>query len=265
MLTSIFSKSWKLANSAFIGSFWALSFIFHFGSEELPNEFYRSILFFLFYVVYFGLLAYVLLGRAIRRLKGFKTGEWMRWIAGAALTGMLVTIVIQPAPSPVPVWSEVTITPLNHRDPKAQGSQVRLIRVVNHDRRLPLSLFERDGDWQLLDDGVVMLAPTGASDSLRWSGWVRGALRVMFIQNPRSGMVQVTLNGQSQVVNLYSDQSSFRVVTLTPDLGMPAWAPGAFFGLVDWVSLSLLALMVSLLVAEWPSKVIVRSMLPRLA
>ncbi len=245
---------WTAVLSAFVGSFWTLSFTSHFGVEELPSGIQRSILFFLFYVVYFSMLAYVLLGRAIRRLKGFKTGEWMRWIAGAALTGMLVTIVIQPAPSPVPVWSEVTITPLNQRDPKAQGSQVRLIRVVNHDRRLPLSLFERDGDWQLLDDGVVMLAPTGASGSLRWSGWVRGALRVMFIQNPWSGMVRVTLNGQTQVVNLYSDQSSVRVVTLTPDLGMPAWAPGAFFGLVDWVSLSLLALMVSLLVAEWPSK-----------
>jgi hypothetical protein len=133
--------------------------------------------------VYFGVLAYVSLGHTIFRLKGFKTGERMGWIAGATLAGMLVTIVIQPAPSPVPVWSEVTITPLNQRDPKAQGSEIRIIRVVNHDRRLPWSLFEHDGDWQLLDGGVVMLAPTGASGSLRWSGWVRGALRVVFIQS----------------------------------------------------------------------------------
>ena len=65
------------------------------------------------------MLTYVPLGHAILRLKGFKTGEQMGWIAGATLAGMLVTIVIQPAPSPVPVWSEVTITPLNQRDPKA--------------------------------------------------------------------------------------------------------------------------------------------------
>ena len=245
---------WMAVISVFIGSLWALSFISHFGIEELPAGLERSLLFFLFYVVYFGVLAYVPLGHTIFRLKGFKTGERMGWLAGAALAGMLVTIVIQPAPSPVPVWSEVTITPLNQRDPKAQGSEIRIIRVVNHDRRLPWSLFEHDGDWQLLGDGVVMPAPTGASGSLRWSGWVRGALRIVFIQHSGSGMVQVTLNGQNQVVNLYSDQGSFRVVTLTPDLGMPAWVPGAFFGLVDWVSLSLLALMVSLLVAEWLSK-----------
>jgi len=176
-----------------LGLFLTLSFILHFSSEELPNDFCRSLLFFLFYVVYFSMLTYVSLGHAILRLKGFKTGERMGWIAGATLAGMLVTIVIQPAPSPVPVWSEVTITPLNQRDPKAQGSEIRIIRVVNHDRRLPWSLFEHDGDWQLLDGGVVMLAPTGASGSLRWSGWVRGALRVVFIQHSGSGMVQVTL------------------------------------------------------------------------
>ena len=41
------------------------------------------------------MLTYVPLGHAILRLKGFKTGEQMGWIAGATLAGMLVTIVIQ--------------------------------------------------------------------------------------------------------------------------------------------------------------------------
>ena len=92
----MFSKLRRLVNLAFIGSFFTLSFILHFSSEELPNDFCRSLLFFLFYVVYFSMLTYVPLGHAILRLKGFKTGERMGWIAGATLAGTLVTIVIQP-------------------------------------------------------------------------------------------------------------------------------------------------------------------------
>jgi hypothetical protein len=102
-----------------LGLFLTLSFILHFSSEELPNDFCRSLLFFLFYVVYFSMLTYVPLGHAIPSPEGIQDCERMGWIAGATLAGMLVTIVIQSAPSPVPVWSEVTITPLNQRDPKA--------------------------------------------------------------------------------------------------------------------------------------------------
>ncbi len=144
----------------------------------------------------------------------------------------------------------MTITPLNARDPTAQGSEVWLLRASMNGRPLPLAVFEYDGSWEWRNNGELV-APTETTTPVRWRGWVRGALTLDLLQHPWSGLVRVTFNGQMQDINLYADPARTQTVTLTPSLDVFGWTQRALFWLADWISLSVLILSVILVAATW--------------
>ncbi len=88
------------------------------------------------------------------------------WVVGAALAGALATVAIPTAPPPVWVWTDVTITPLDARDPAAQGSEVWLLRARMNGRPFPLEAFTHDGTWVWHDNGELV-----------YSGFIRSALQ----------------------------------------------------------------------------------------
>jgi len=241
-----------VATSLFIGLCLTTSFIVHFAADNLPTSARHLAFLLLFFGGLFTAFAYLLLRHAARHLRTFSRRAQGMWGAGAMLAGALATVVIPTAPPPVWVWTDLTVTPLNERDPAAQGSEVWLLRAWMNGRPLSLEKFEHDGSWVRRDHGELV-APTGTTASLRWRGWVRSELRLELLRHPWSGLVRVTVKEQVQDFNLYADPASEQTmtVTLTPMLDAFGWMQRALFWLADWVSLSALALTVTMAAVTW--------------
>ena len=157
---------------------------------------------------------------------------------------MIAVVVMPPVPLPLWVWSEVTITSLNQRDPEGQGSEVWLLRAFNGGRRLSLTEFEDDGVWMLGHNGEL-IAP-GVYGTLRWRGWVHRALDLEFLRHPWSGVVRTTINGQTRDVNLFSRPGVWLpslIEALMPVSDASSWLYEAFlFRVADWISSSAVVL-----------------------
>jgi hypothetical protein len=236
--------------SLFIGLCLTTSFIVHIAADDLPASAPYLAFLLLYFSALFTALAYLSLRHTVQRLRRFSRRAWGMWVAGAALAGALATVVIPTAPPPVWVWTDVTITPLDARDPAAQGSEVWLLQARMNGRPFPLEAFTHDGAWVWRDNGELV-APTGTTAPLRWCGWVRGELTLELLRHPWSGLAQVTVNEQVQEVNLYADPADAQTLTLAPRLDAFGWTQRVLFWLADWVSLSALALAVTAAAVAW--------------
>ena len=239
-----------LAASLFTGLCLTTLFTVHIAADDLPDSALYLAFLLLSLSGLFTALAYLLLWHTARRLRVFSRRAQGMWVAGAALAGALATVAIPTAPPPVWVWTDVTITPLNARDPAAQGSEVWLLRARMSGRPFSLEAFEHDGAWVWRDHGELV-ALTGTTAPLRWRGWVRGELMLELLRHPWSGLAQVTVNEQVQEVNLYADPADAQTLTLAPRLDAFGWTQRVLFWLADWVSLSALALAVTAAAVAW--------------
>jgi hypothetical protein len=240
----------KISVSLFVGLCLTASFIVHIAADELPASAPYLAFLLLYFSALFTALAYLSLRHTAQRLRVFSRRAQGMWVAGAALAGALATVAIPTAPPPVWVWTDVTITPLNARDPAAQGSEVWLLRASINGRPFPLEAFTHDGAWVWRDHGELV-ALTGTTAPLRWRGWVRGELTLELLRHPWSGLARVTVNEQVQEVNLYADPADAQIVTLMPTPDAFGWAQRVLFWLADWVSLSALALTVTAAAVAW--------------
>ncbi len=240
----------KISVSLFVGLCLTTSFIVHIAADELPASAPYLAFLLLYFSALFTALAYLLLRHTAQRLRVFSRRAQGMWVAGAALAGALATVVIPTAPPPVWVWTDVTITPLDARDPAAQGSEVWLLQARMNGRPFPLEAFAHDGAWVWRDNGEPV-APTGTTAPLRWRGWVRGELTLELLRHPWSGLARVTVNEQVQEVNLYADPADAQTVTLMPTPDAFGWVQRVLFWLADWGSLSALALAVTVAAVTW--------------
>jgi len=236
--------------SLFIGLCLTTSFIVHIAADDLPASAPYLAFLLLYFSALFTALAYLSLRHTVQRLRRFSRRAWGMWVVGVALAGALATVVIPTAPPPVWVWTDVTITPLDARDPAAQGSEVWLLQARMNGRPFPLEAFTHDGAWVWRDNGELV-APTGTTAPLRWRGWVRGELTLELLRHPWSGLAQVTVNEQVQEVNLYADPADAQTLTLAPRLDAFGWTQRVLFWLADWGSLSALALAVTVAAVTW--------------
>jgi hypothetical protein len=236
--------------SLFIGLCLTTSFIVHIAADDLPDSALYLAFLLLSLSGLFTALAYLSLRHTVQRLRRFSRRAWGMWVVGVALAGALATVVIPTAPPPVWVWTDVTITPLDARDPAAQGSEVWLLQARMNGRPFPLEAFEHDGAWVWRDHGELV-ALTGTTAPLRWRGWVRGELTLELLRYPWSGLARVTVNEQVQEVNLYADPADAQTLTLAPRLDAFGWVQRVLFWLADWVSLSALALAVTVAAVAW--------------
>jgi hypothetical protein len=109
----------KISVSLFVGLCLTTLFTVHIAADDLPDSALYLAFLLLSLSGLFTALAYLLLRHTARRLRVFSRRAQGMWVAGAALAGALATVAIPTAPPPVWVWTDVTITPLNARDPAA--------------------------------------------------------------------------------------------------------------------------------------------------
>ncbi|ABU59688.1 hypothetical protein [Roseiflexus castenholzii] len=136
-----------IAASSVVGAAFTMTHITHVSFADLSSEVAGFPFFGLYFLVLLSALAYGLLGVVVGRLRRFSPRARIAWLVGAPLLGVMATLVIPTFP-PQPWFGEemeVTITPLNERNPAAQGSEVWLLRASNGGQALDLATFAHDG------------------------------------------------------------------------------------------------------------------------
>lgn len=240
-----------IAASSVVGAAFTMTHITHVSIADLSSEVAGFFFFGLYFLVLLSALAYGLLGAVVGRLRQFSPRARIAWLVGAPLLGVMATLVIPTFP-PQPWFGEemeVTITPLNERNPAAQGSEVWLLRASNGGQALDLATFAHDGGWVWRDNGELV-ALTGTTAPLRWRGQVRSALMVELLEHPWSGRVRVQVGDQAQELDLYAATARSRMVTLAPPPSLWTRAAGGLW-LADIISCGVLLTAALLLLATW--------------
>ncbi|MDW8146905.1 MAG: DUF6020 family protein [Roseiflexaceae bacterium] len=210
-------------------------------------------------LILFSALAYALLRAVVVRLRQFSRRAQVAWLVTVPLLGVFATLVIPTfPPQPWVQYAEVTLTPLNARNPAAQGSEVWLLRAFNGKQTLDLTAFEHNGVWEWRDG--ALMAPTGITAPLRWRGWVRDALTLDLLAHPWSGKVRVQVGDQVQELDLYAEMAQDRRLRLTPPPSLWTRAQQGALWLADIVSFGALLSGAMLLLATWrPSGALARA------
>ncbi|PMP87138.1 MAG: hypothetical protein C0183_02685 [Roseiflexus castenholzii] len=228
-----------------------MTHITHVSFADLSSEVAGFLFFGLYFLVLLSALAYGLLGAIAGRLRRFSRRAQVAWLVGAPVLGVMATLVIPTfPPKPWVQFIDVTITPLNERNPAAQGSEVWLLRASDGGQALDLATFVRDGGWVWRDNGELV-ALTGTTAPLRWQGWVRSALTIELLEHPWSGRVRVQVGDQAQELDLYAATARSRVVTLAPPPSLWTRAQQGALWLADIISFGVLLTAVLLLLATW--------------
>jgi hypothetical protein len=116
----------------------------------------------------------------------------------------------------------VTALPLRHRvlavralgrkGPTSQGAEVWITGLKTEDgSHLPLTEVSLDTTW-MRRDGIPI--STGVEPGIAtWNGEIRGSLTLEILSHPWSGVVEVTCDGKSQVIDLWGPESATKTLT----------------------------------------------------
>lgn len=234
-----------------LGAAFTITHITHVSLADLPSEATGFLFFGLYLLALFSALAYGLLRAAAPRLRQFSRRAQVAWLVSVPLLGAFATLVIPTFP-PQPWFQEmeVTITPLNERNPAAQGSEVWVLRAFDSGQALDLAAFVHEGAWIWRDNGELV-AVSGVTAPLRWHGRVRSALTLELLAHPWSGKVRVEVGDQVQEVDLYAETAQDRRLTLPPPPSLWTQAQQGALWLADIISFGALLTVTLLLLATW--------------
>ena len=125
------------------------------------------------------------------------------------------------------------------------GSEVWLREAYRSgDFPIDKSEFSLDGGWQSKNDMLVSYQAQPAT--LTWSGSTNSDIKLVFLSHDWSGEVKVTLNGQSQMVNLYSPVETSKSIVLPVQGGGSTNLVNVFFFSMTSISISFLLLVLSM-------------------
>ena len=187
-------------------------------------------------------------------LRSYSQRAKVLWLLGAILIGgcLLIVIPVRKPAIPIPVVLEIVAT--GEKNPVAKGSEVRVEGIKRTGGEpIPLSEIDLDEGWEIRNGLPVSYQLQPAT--LRWKGAVERRLKVSFISNPRSGIVLVRLNGEEKRIDLYSQNSSGKTLTLRPS--SPAQLPvysllRGGINIADSVILGILVLLVAVWLVTRP-------------
>ncbi|MBC7926957.1 MAG: hypothetical protein H7039_15010, partial [Bryobacteraceae bacterium] len=126
----------------------------------------------------------------------------------------------EPPPAFVPrsakdAW-QVRITALAEMDPSARAAQVWLYDISTPQQRTDWSkvIFKDGSPWVLRKDGPYstnrpVAFVTGEKPQSLMATLTGNPLRLRFLRHPWSGKVSVTINGKTEILNLYSPELDF--------------------------------------------------------
>ncbi|MDD5367994.1 MAG: hypothetical protein PHQ40_02820 [Anaerolineaceae bacterium] len=185
-------------------SYWAYSF-------QSETESYLKLAFIGLYLsLFFVVLTYWLNVKVILPGIPQKNHRWILAFVGFVLAwGILFgahisTPALYPGINPPAITLELYAT--GERNPVAKGSEVWVEGIsVGLLKLAPETLF-RQGKWEIREG--VPAAVSGEPAVMTWSGQSIGPVKLAFLSHPWSGIVKVTVNGETEIVDLYSSSEA---------------------------------------------------------
>jgi hypothetical protein len=242
-----------------VGCLIALSYYTRFGQARVTTTLDHGIVLLYFALLFTG-ASYLLLFRWLMpRLRSLPRASCLAWVVGtlAFSSAVVYADLLASAPptlaQPEPHQLELLAT--GQKNVVAKDAQVWIIGLYNtEDQPIPLTTFTHDPGWTIQDDKLAFLGAQPAT--ALWSGTLRGNAELRLVSHAWSGIVRITWDGQSQVVDLFNGAptnatqtiqlagsrltAASRIALLTPYEWLRAAA--------DLLSLSLLAAALALVV-----------------
>ena len=106
--------------------------------------------------------------------------------------------------------------------------------------------------WQTIDNRLVSQQ---LPSRLSWQSDTPETYRLVFATDQQSGIVEITWNGASQRIDLYSASPGMRVIVLAPGTSNRLILRNALFALCSGIFLGMLLFLLSLYLATCPSHV----------
>ncbi len=145
------------------------------------------------------------------------------WIVGA-LAGALLLCVAIPVKPLRPRELHLEITALGEKNPSSQGTEVWVHGLLSKTDGHPVSLeARRTGQWK--DEQGSLISTGTPPATLRWDGFLDQDSELVLTQHPWSGFVRITLNGETQQVDLFSASAGQWVLPVRP-AAAPAFTEG---------------------------------------
>ena len=212
-------------------------------AQEQPDEHLLLIFIFLYLLFIFTTTAYFLVFRFLRaRYVAVNTPLKVILPITFFFLGLLATanLPIRYPTKSVPV--DLAVSATGFKNPKSLGSEVWLTKALQSGYyEIPVEVLNFDAGWEV-KDGIPVSYRTQPA-VLSWSGRTNSDVKLVFISHQWSGEVEVTVNGETKIVDLYSLDTTVKTVEM-PVSGLEVSGVGnfLFFNLVSfYVGLLLLS------------------------
>jgi hypothetical protein len=138
----------------------------------------------------------------------------LAWAGLAVVVGFAATMVIPIERVSLLREQSLQIRSLGERNPESRGDEVWILGVQqeNGGELLPDDVY--GPEWSELN-GAHYTAQDGPAE-VSWTGRLDQDIVVKLLRHPWSGLAEVTWNGETQVVDLYSDPGANEVIFLQP-------------------------------------------------
>ncbi len=180
---------------------------------------FEYIYFALFFTPIFYMLLFLFM--AVRLAKYKKNIKWLL-VFGLFALGILLAFIL---PIHIPALKSnvsLIINTTAEKNPNSQGSEIWVIALTQADgKQIPQSEFKFDDQWQI-KDGAFMSAGEQASAMLSWGGKTNQPMQLTFLTHNWSGIAQVTWNGSTQRLDLYSQDAQNKIIDLPYVQQVPA-------------------------------------------
>lgn len=203
------------------------------------------------YVILFssGIVYVIFYGIILPRLNQYTRRVKTLILVCCYLAGIWLAIAI---PFPIPNTSlfsnahSIEIINTGNKDPLAKGNEVWVNGLyLPGGKIVPYSDFIFGNGWEY-KEGVPF--SNQKNSVLSWKGKVSGNLILSFVSHPWSGIVRVTFDGNSQDINLYSENGFPKEVNLSVNNPGPAWYYNLLTYFTAGIGIGLILLLFSVVV-----------------
>lgn len=137
-------------------------------------------------------------------------------------------------------YIDVSITCVGEKNAQSQGTEVWLLSIQN--QKVNASLLEKNNGWIRFLTSDAVMAFGGKNESFRYKGVLSGDSIIRLLRHPWSGFVKISVNQQSHIYDLYSQNSSeFSVSSQEFSISKKFLWPNLFANIVKLIFLLFMA------------------------
>jgi hypothetical protein len=180
------------------------------------------------------------------------------WLVGSVAGALLLCLTIPVKPFR-PGEIHLELTALGEKNPSSQGSEVWVHGLLSSADGQPVSLEAEQsaGQWKTREGSLEgsLLSEGKPPATLRWVGYLDEDAQLVLTQHDWSGHVRVTLNGETQRVDLYSASPGQWVLPVRPARApafTEAWLLRRLSRLSELLCIALLLLLAGVGLSAWP-------------